>query len=446
MGAKKGNRTIAIGLMLFALWFGAGNLIFPASMGQAAGTNVWYAVGGFVITGVGLPLLGVLAMGYSGCSNLQELTNRIDKRYAIFFTVISYLAIGPAFAIPRTGTVSYEIAVRPLLNNGGSDPIMWAFLVVFFIITWWLSISPAKLVDRIGKILTPALLLTILALIVKSLITPMGVPQAPLAKYATGIMALSQGAIDGYNTLDAIAAFVFAILVIEFVKEDGATTKEEVTHEVFKAGGLAVGLLAFVYVFVAYLGAQSVQAIGMQETGAPVLSLSAQILFGYGGALLLAVIVLLACLSTSIGLVTSCAAYFHQLIGHASFKTYVTIFAVASFLVATAGLKTIIVAAIPVLMFVYPLVVSNIILTFTHNLFGGRRCVWVCSTAFTFIPALVTGLETAKIPLGPIDTLFASLPLHSLGMDWIPFLVVGFIVGLIYKAAVPDKEAQTEEA
>ena len=147
MGAKKGNRTIAIGLMLFALWFGAGNLIFPASMGQAAGTNVWYAVGGFVITGVGLPLLGVLAMGYSGCSNLQELTNRIDKRYAIFFTVISYLAIGPAFAIPRTGTVSYEIAVRPLLNNGGSDPIMWAFLVVFFIITWWLSISPAKLQD-----------------------------------------------------------------------------------------------------------------------------------------------------------------------------------------------------------------------------------------------------------------------------------------------------------
>ena len=361
MGAKKGNRTIAIGLMLFALWFGAGNLIFPASMGQAAGTNVWYAVGGFVITGVGLPLLGVLAMGYSGCSNLQELTNRIDKRYAIFFTVISYLAIGPAFAFPRPGAFSYETAVRPLLNNGGSDPIMWAFLVVFFIITWWLSISPAKLVDRIGKILTPALLLTILALIVKSLVTPMGVPQAPLAKYATGVMALSQGAIDGYNTLDAIAAFVFAILVIEFVKEDGATTKEEVTHEVFKAGGLAVGLLAFVYVFVAYLGAQSVQAIGMQETGAPVLSLSAQILFGYGGALLLAVIVLLACLSTSIGLVTSCAAYFHQLIGHASFKTYVTIFAVASFLVATAGLKTIIVAAIPVLMFVYPLVVSNII-------------------------------------------------------------------------------------
>ena len=162
-----------------------------------------------------------------------------------------------------------------------------------------------------------------------------------------------KGAIDGYNTLDAIAAFVFAILVIEFVKEDGATTKEEITHEVFKAGGLAVSLLAFVYVFVAYLGAQSVQAISIQETGAPVLSMSAQILFGYGGALLLAVIVLLACLSTSIGLITVVRSDFHQLIGKTSYKNYVTIFTIASFAVATAGLKTIIVAAIPVLMFVY---------------------------------------------------------------------------------------------
>ena len=446
MSEKKGNRTIAIGLMLFALWFGAGNLIFPAAMGQAAGSNVWFAVAGFVITGVGLPLLGVLAMGYSGCNNLQELTSRIDKRYAIFFTVISYLAIGPAFAIPRTGTVSYEIAVRPLLTDGGSNPIMWGFLVLFFVIAWWLSINPAKLVDRIGKILTPALLLTILALIVKSLVTPLGVPQAPLPAYGDVATAISQGAIDGYNTLDAIAAFVFAILVIEFVKEDGATTKEEITKEVFTAGVLAVSLLAFVYVFVAYIGATSVTAIGMQETGAPVLSESTKILFGFGGAVLLAVIVLLACLSTAIGLITSCATYFHELIGGAGYKTYVTIFAVASFGVATAGLKTIIVAAIPILMFVYPLAVSLIILTFTHNLFGGRRCVWVLSTVFTFIPALVTGLQTAKIALGPIDTIFAQLPLHNLGMDWIPFMIVGYILGLVYKAVVPASKSEVEEA
>ena len=120
MGEKKRSRTVAIGLMLFALFFGAGNLIFPASMGQHAGTNVWWAVLGFVFTGVGLPLLGVLAMGYSGCKNLQELASRVHPKFGLFFTVLSFITIGPAFATPRTGSVSYEIAVRPFLANGGS--------------------------------------------------------------------------------------------------------------------------------------------------------------------------------------------------------------------------------------------------------------------------------------------------------------------------------------
>lgn len=181
MGENKGNRTVAIGLMLFALFFGAGNLIFPAAMGQAAGVNVWWAVLGFVVTGVGLPLAGVLAMGYSGCKNLQELAGRVHPAYGLFFTVISYLTIGPFFAIPRTGSVSYEIAVRPFLQSGGSEAIMTGFLVLFFLISLWLSISPQKLVDRIGKILTPALLVAILLLIAKSFITPLGSPQEPIA-------------------------------------------------------------------------------------------------------------------------------------------------------------------------------------------------------------------------------------------------------------------------
>ena len=308
------KQILLVSFMLFSLFFGAGNLIFPAAMGQAAGSNVWWAVLGFVVTGVGLPLAGVLAMGYSGCKNLQELASRVHPAYGLFFTVICYLTIGPFFAIPRTGSVSYEIAVRPFLQSGGSEAIMTGFLVLFFLISLWLSISPQKLVDRIGKILTPALLIAILLLIAKSFITPLGSPQEPIAAYGTATVAAVQGILDGYNTMDAIASLVFAILVIEFVMEDGATTPSAITREVFKAGAIAVGCLGFVYIFVAKIGADSVAAFGIQETGAPVLSKSAMILFGNAGAVILAVIVLLACLSTAIGLITSCASYFNELI------------------------------------------------------------------------------------------------------------------------------------
>ena len=201
---KDNKRFIAVGLMLFALFFGAGNLIFPASMGQHAGENVWWSVLGFIITGVGLPLAGVLAIGYSGCKNLQELAGRVHPKFGLLFTVVSYLTIGPFFATPRTGSVSYEIAVRPFLENGGSDLNMTIFLVIFFVITYWLSASPSKLVDRIGKILTPVLLLTILALIAKSFISPLGDPGAATAAYGTPALAVVQGILDGYNTVQTV--------------------------------------------------------------------------------------------------------------------------------------------------------------------------------------------------------------------------------------------------
>ena len=160
------NRFIPIGLMLFALFFGAGNLIFPASMGQAAGDNVWWALLGFCITGVGLPLIAVMAIGYSGEFSLQHVARRIHPSFAVFYTVVCYMSIGPCFAVPRTGTVSYEIAIRPFLSDESASIGLPIFLAIFFIISGWLAATPSKLVDRIGKFLTPALVLTIVIFIV----------------------------------------------------------------------------------------------------------------------------------------------------------------------------------------------------------------------------------------------------------------------------------------
>lgn len=436
------NRYIAIGLMLFALLFGAGNLIFPAAMGQNAGVNVWYAVLGFCVTGVGLPLISIAALGYSGCLDLEEAAGRVHPWYGVFYSVVSYLAIGPCFAAPRTGTVSFEIAVKPFLGSFSPDIALPIFLLVFFLLTYWLASTPSKLVDRVGKILTPALLAVILLLIVQSFISPLGTPQAPTKNYATPVTAVMQGILDGYNTLDAIASFIFATLVISFVKEGGVTQPKAIMKQVLLSGSIAVALLAFIYIFIAKIGADSVTQLGILETGAPVLAGSAKILFGNLGAAILAVIVLLACLSTSVGLVTCCAAYFMRLLGHFSYKTYAVIFCVISYLVGLFGLKTIIVSTIPVLMFIYPLLVALICLIFLDKFFGGRQCVYAWTIAFTFVMATINLLETAGVNLGSFETMLQTyVPLHTFGMGWIPFAAVGFVIGLIWKAAVPEKKA-----
>ncbi|MBS5811852.1 MAG: branched-chain amino acid transport system II carrier protein [Sutterella sp.] len=436
------KRYIAIGLMLFALLFGAGNLIFPAAMGQNAGVNVWYAVLGFCVTGVGLPLISIAALGYSGCLDLEEAAGRVHPWYGVFYSVVSYLAIGPCFAAPRTGTVSFEIAVKPFLGSFSPDIALPIFLLIFFLLTYWLAATPSKLVDRVGKILTPALLAVILLLIVQSFITPLGTPQAPTKNYATPVTAVMQGILDGYNTLDAIASFIFATLVISFVKEGGVTHPKAIMKQVLLSGSIAVALLAFIYIFIAKIGADSVTPLGILETGAPVLAGSAKILFGNLGAAILAVIVLLACLSTSVGLVTCCAAYFMRLLGHFSYKTYAVIFCVISYLVGLFGLKTIIVSTIPVLMFIYPLLVALICLIFLDKFFGGRQCVYAWTIAFTFVMATINLLETAGVNLGSFETMLQTyVPLHTFGMGWIPFAAAGFVIGLIWKAAVPEKKA-----
>ena len=168
------TRYIPIGLMLFALFFGAGNLIFPASMGQNAGANVWWAVLGFCVTGVGLPLLAVMAVAHSGSRSLEPIASRVHPWFGVFYTVICYMAIGPCFAIPRTGTVAFEIAVNPFLPAGADASALPIALAVFFAVALWFAVSPSKLVDRIGKGLTPALVLTLVGFIVQSYISPMG--------------------------------------------------------------------------------------------------------------------------------------------------------------------------------------------------------------------------------------------------------------------------------
>ncbi|KMY55380.1 branched-chain amino acid transporter II carrier protein [Bacillus sp. FJAT-27231] len=430
---------LAIGVMLFALFFGAGNLIFPAQLGQNAGTNVWPAVIGFLTTGVGLPFLGILAMGFSGSSNLQELASRIHPIYAVVFTSLLYLTIGPFFATPRTGTVAYDIGISPFVGEGSAQMGLFIFTLVFFAVTMWLSLNPSKIVDRVGKILSPALIVLLFVLLITAIVKPIGSIEAPQEMYASG--AFVKGFLEGYNTMDALASLVFGIIVINAIRAMGVTSKGEVLSATIKSGTVAIAFLAIIYVGIAYLGATSTEKFGVFETGGSVLNSAASYYFGSFGSVMLAVIIILACLTTSIGLITACGEYFNTLMPKISYKKFVVFFSVFSFVIANFGLSNIIMYSIPVLMFLYPLAVTLMLLTFLSPLFHHSRIVYVSATIVALMISTIDGIKTFCDSFGiayfnwvkaAVAFYEQVLPLYSQGLGWLlPVLIVILITGII---------------
>ncbi|WP_416190705.1 branched-chain amino acid transport system II carrier protein [Neisseria sp. CCUG12390] len=428
----------AVGLMLFALFFGAGNLIFPAFLGQQAGENWFSAMLGFLLTGAGLPLLGVIAIGYSNSRDVQVLASRVTPLYGILFASALYLAIGPLFATPRTATVSFEIGVVPYISEENKTLGLALFSLFFFGVAYWLSLSPGKLVDRIGKILTPALLITIVILMGYAAMNPMGALTEAQGDFA--VRPFAKGILEGYGTMDALASLVFAIIVIDAVRAMGVDNRAELLRTTTIAGVVAASCLALVYLMIGYMGATSVAGLGLQENGAAVLSKTAQYYFGNGGNILLSVIVFLACLSTAIGLIVANAEFFNRLCPGISYKTFVTVFTVVSMVFANKGLAGIISFSIPVLMLLYPLTVVIILLAFLHNLFGGGRIVYICTIFFTLIVGI---LDAYKAAFGFSNETAAAinnaLPLYDIGLGWVLPAVVGFILGCILNAVFKKK-------
>ncbi len=428
----------AVGLMLFALFFGAGNLIFPAFLGQQAGSNWLSAMSGFLLTGAGLPLLGVIAIGYSGSRDVQDLASRVTPWYGVAFAAVLYLAIGPLFATPRTATVTFEIGVTPFIEPEHKTMALAIFSAFFFGVTYWLSISPGKLVDRIGKVLTPALLATIAVLVGYAAFNPMGELQAAQGGFAD--RPFVTGVLEGYQTMDALASLVFAIIVIDAARALGVRNRAQLLATTTVAGAVAAACLAVVYLLIGYMGATSVAGLGLQENGAAVLSKTAQHYFGMGGNVLLSAIVFLACLSTAVGLIISCSEYFNRLLPAVSYKTFVVIFTLVSMAFANKGLSGIISISVPVLMLLYPLTVVIILLAFLNNWFGGSRVVYVCTIFATLVVGVLDAWKAAFSFAPETAALINSIfPLYDIGMGWLLPASIGFVLGLVLKTVAGKK-------
>ncbi len=445
------SSSLVIGVMLFALFFGAGNLIFPAELGQLAGDQTWKAMLGFLFTGVGLPFLGILAIGFSGKKDLQDLASRIHPIYALVFTAILYLTIGPFFAAPRTGAVAFDIGVAPFLNGFSVDLARLLFTLVFFGFSMWLSLNPAKIVDRVGKYLSPLIIILLIGLIGMTLLNPMGKAQVAQAPYIEA--PFFTGFLEGYNTMDALASLVFGIIVINALHAMGITSKKQILASTVKTGFVAAGFLAIIYLGIAYLGATSVDLFGYLKGGGPVLSETAAHLFGSVGLVLLGVVIMLACLTTAIGLMTACSEYFHAIIPKVSYKAFVVFFSTFCLVVANFGLENIINYSLPVLVLLYPLAMVLIILTFTGPLFGQSSLVY---RAATFTALLVSSVEALvkfyslvdkQMPnwLTAIHDAYAAyIPYYSEGIGWlVPVLIVTVVTGVV---AVISNKASTNSS
>ncbi|QXZ11242.1 branched-chain amino acid transport system II carrier protein [Comamonas sp. Y33R10-2] len=431
----------ALGFMTFALFLGAGNIIFPPMVGMAAGDNLVGASAGFLLTGVGLPLLGVIAVARVG-GGLDTLTSPMGRIAGLVLAVAIYLTIGPLFATPRTATVSFEMGLAPFVGN--TPGMLLAFTIAYFVAVALLSLFPGKLMDNVGKIITPVLILALTVLGGSAVLAPVGGYSVSTEAYASSTAAFAEGFLQGYQTMDALASLIFGIVIVNAIKAAGVTDSKLHTRYCIYAGIIAAICLGLVYASLMYLGATHSDLAANATTGVQILTAFVQKTFGPAGLWLLAIVIMLACLTTGIGLITACSSFFSDLTG-ISYRTMVIALSVFSTAVANQGLAQLIAVAVPVLVGLYPLAIALIAL--------GLLCRWN-QPSRVYIPvmlvALVFGLfDAAKAANfnSLVPAWLDHLPGAAMGMGWVvPVVCVLVIAGVLDFMSGSKQSAHTQQA
>ena len=438
------RQKILVAGTLFGMFFGAGNLIFPVHLGQMAGRNALPAIIGFIITAVGIPILGVAAIGVTHSDGLQTLSGKVGKGYGIFFTCLLYLTIGPLFAIPRCATVSFTTGITPLLGADSPERLyLLLFSAVFFAFVLFFSLRPGKITVWIGKIINPLFLFFFAVLMLAALLAPGAAVSAvePVEAYRSD--AFFPALIEGYGTMDAIAGLAFGIVVIDVIRRMGVDNDDTIAEDVLSSGLLTGALMALIYVVSIVVGAQSRGLFELSENGGIALTQIAGHYLGGVGLFILAFTITFACLKTSIGLVTACAETFSKMTnGKISYRSWAILFTVFSFAVSNIGLSAIIEYSIPMLMLIYPPAIALILLAFLGKFFAHDRTVYIATMIGTWAAAIFDCMKTLPAPVqaalhldAPIAFAAAHLPLFDKNLGWLLPAVIGFAAGMAIRAS-----------
>ena len=409
------KHSLIIGFALFAMFFGAGNLIFPPFLGKAAGSAYFTSITGFLITGVGLPLIGIIACAKIN-GTYEKMANRVGKKFAVITSVALILVIGPLLAIPRTAATTFELGIHPLFPSVSQNIIV----ILYFLVALAFVLKPSSIIDNVGKILTPALLLMLAIIIFKGIIDPIG----PIVNtsYKNGF---SKALIEGYQTMDVMASVIFAGIIISSVKAKGYKNAKDIMKMTIKSAIVAVTGLAFVYGGLMYLGTQTSTLFPKNIARTSLVTALVKLDLGSIGSVVLSLCVALACLTTAIGLLASGAEFFANLSKNKlSYKTAAIIMAVVSGLIATNDVDSIVTFAGPVLQILYPIVIVLIVITLLGDKVKNNKVVAI--TIYTTL--IISILDTINAAYAGSIGFIKFIPLASAGFSWLIPTILAFII------------------
>jgi len=431
------RQSLMVGVALFSMFFGAGNLILPPLLGLQAGDQSVPAMVGFMVTAIGLPVAGIVTVALAGTA--RELAGRVHPRFASVFVGAVYLSIGPCLAIPRTSTTAFEMLAPLLPEEIPATAALLVFSVAFFAVAYLMAMHPSSITRLLGRVTGPALIVLIVAVVASAVAVPSGCVAAAQAPYDRN--AAIQGALTGYQSMDLLASLTFGLVIAENIRDLGVREPGGVAREVSRAGVVAGVLMGAIYCGLAWVGASMGDVMPDAANGAAILAKSAELHFGVAGTAVVAAIFLLACLNVCIGLITCCGTYFAETYGadnesaagplrRVPYRAWALAFAVFSCVLSNFGLDAILAFSVPLLGALYPMAIVLVALGLFHRACDANPQVWPWAVGVTGAVSVAMALRDALAPALWLPT--DALPLAADGLGWVVPAAAGVLVGLAH--------------